>query len=158
LRDPPIATLPLFRSHPEPVAWLRDQIEVEMPDSSELLIIRMRCVEGATDDARQVVDAVGAAYLKEVIWDAEQRQLVSRDAVSHVVSELRKRLDAMNNAIQERGDESDEHGPAGKGSKMEIDAVREVLLKCMIELEILKVNSMAPDRVRFIQKAVSRPE
>jgi hypothetical protein len=148
----------MFRSHSEPVAWLRDQIEIEMPDNSELLIIRMRCVEDATDDVRQVVDAVGSAYLKEVIWDAEQRQLVTRDTVSHVVSQLRKRLVALSDTGRESNDGDNDPVQTSQTSRIEIEAVREVLLKCMIQLEILNVNSMAPDRVRFIQKAVSRPE
>ncbi|MEX2093918.1 MAG: hypothetical protein WD971_14625 [Pirellulales bacterium] len=158
LRDPQIAALPMVRVHADPVAWLREEIEVETSDKTQLLSIRLLCPEGAVDDCRRIVDAISDAYLKEVVFDEEQRQLVLRDAVSRSVDSLREKLIAKISEVKSIGGNADERNAADKVAQLEIEAMVETWRKLFLQLQILDLNSVAPDRVRLIQKAVSRPK
>jgi hypothetical protein len=158
LRDPQIAALPILRSQSSPIAWLMDQVEVETSDDSELLMIRMRCDEGARNDVQQILNAVGDAYLKDVIWEAEQKQLVARDNLWTFVTKLRERIVEKTSSPDDEGDKNGEQRAASQATQIEIDALRELLGRATVELEIRNINTMVPGRVQIIQKAIARPE
>ena len=75
LRNPKIAALPVIQSEKEPISWLQNLLDVDFPDGSEVLTIRMHCQEDAINDYRAIVDSVAAAYLNEIVFAEDQIDL-----------------------------------------------------------------------------------
>lgn len=97
LRADGISQLPLIREQSDPIAWLQSQLEVGYQANSSILYVKLRGSSADTSQLRTIVDAVCDAYLKEVVFDEEQRQLVVRDALqrsfSNLSDEIREKSD-----------------------------------------------------------------
>ncbi|HVU88672.1 MAG TPA: polysaccharide biosynthesis tyrosine autokinase [Pirellulales bacterium] len=92
IRDPSISQLPIIKKQTDPVAWLQDQLGMKYPNDAELLQVTM---SGEPDEIPQVVkivDAVIAAYFKEVvekgITDRSKKEAKLRDLLQQKTEEL----------------------------------------------------------------------
>jgi hypothetical protein len=154
LRAPGIASLEILAPHADKVEWLKTNLDVGYQDEkSEILQVRLQGTQEQREDLRQIVDAVCDAYLKEVVFEDEQRQLVVRDAKLRASADLRKRLETR---IQEHSDSTDRSPTAVAEREMgqiEINALTAAWQKLLSSMTIDDMNAMAPDRVRLIQRA-----
>jgi hypothetical protein len=88
LRDPGVASLPIFAGVKDPEEWLQDHLKVEFPHDGEILSISLTGRESQADDLRRVVDAVAEAYKKEVLGNETQRKLTIHDILERSLQNL----------------------------------------------------------------------
>jgi len=104
LRAPGMETLGVLAGEPDKVQWLIDELVPTFQQNSEILSITLTGDTADAEDLRQLVDAVADAYLKEVVFEEQQRRLVVRDALQRsftkLQEEIRNKLD-IQNALQE---------------------------------------------------------
>jgi hypothetical protein len=107
LRDPSVSQLPLIKDQPNPVAWLNSQLDVGFYADSEAMYIKMRGSAADKEQLRAIVNAVCDAYLKETVFEEEQRQLVVRDALqrsfTNLGDEIRNKTDSLNALARDLG-------------------------------------------------------
>ncbi|MEX2310383.1 MAG: hypothetical protein WD738_22640 [Pirellulales bacterium] len=137
LRQPGIASLPYFAGRGDPVAWLQDRLEVEFPQNSEILVIRLRGPDAQANDLVQIVDAVAKAYRDEVIYEEKQRRLASRDLFARSLENLKKQTDRN---YREYLDIAREAGRAESGSGQ---VLQEIDMKRLdrVETELLRLEN-----------------
>jgi succinoglycan biosynthesis transport protein ExoP len=92
LRNPKIRQSPVFASAGDPIEWLKDNLEVSYPQNGEILEIKLRGRKSQAEELRQVLDAVAAAYQKEVHDNEKSRRLVERDMLEHSLRDLNSEL------------------------------------------------------------------
>jgi hypothetical protein len=92
LVNPGIAALPALSSSDDKEAWLQDHLEVEFPQNGEILSISLSGPESQKTDLVAIVDAVAAAYKKEVLGAERQRRLTIRDMVAKSLENLQMEL------------------------------------------------------------------
>lgn len=107
LRNPGIASLPILRAQKDPVDWLQDRLEVDFPENAEILAIRLHGTEEQAEDLIRIVDAVAAAYQREVIFELRQRRLGTRDMLARNLEdlnhEIKHKLDQYLDIARESG-------------------------------------------------------
>jgi hypothetical protein len=155
LRDPKIASLRIIKSQQDAVAWVRERLEVQTWPDTELLVIRMRCTENAADEYQQLVDAIAEAYIREVVFEDEQRRLMARDSFDRKVNELRSKLEQNMKAFNRA---TDDDAAKRAAAKIEIDAQTELLTELIRRRTLAAFNGSLVDRVRQVQAATIRPE
>lgn len=158
LRDPKIAALPVISSQTDQVSWVRDWLEVQSSDDSELLTIKMHCAEGAVNDCEQIINAISDAYLNEVVFAEEQRKTVQRDALQQSISKLQQELTKKISALKSNDSPAGASDAKDVVKQTEIEATSDILRELLQKAATIDVNRLAPPRVRLIQKAISRPE
>ena len=82
LRAPGMEALGILAGEPDKVQWLIEELVPAFQQNSEILSITLGGDSNYSEDLRKLVDAVSDAYLKEVVFEEEQRHLVVRDALS----------------------------------------------------------------------------
>jgi polysaccharide biosynthesis transport protein len=92
LRNPSVRGLSVFASSTDPVEWLQDNLEVGFAGNSEILSITLRGPKAQAQELTQIVDAVAAAYKKEVIDSERSRQLAQRDQMERSLNNLSAEL------------------------------------------------------------------
>lgn len=104
LRAPGMEALGVLAGEPDKVQWLIDELVPNFQNNSEILSISLTGDTAEAEDMRLLVDAVSDAYLKEVVFEEEQRRLVVKDALQRsyatLQDEIRNKLD-IQNALQE---------------------------------------------------------
>ncbi len=107
LRGPGMEALGILAGEPDKVQWLIDEIVPSFQGNSEILSITLSGDTQDSEDLRKLVDAVSDAYLKEVVFEEDQRRLVVRDALSRsyarMSSEIHDKLEAQNLLAEELG-------------------------------------------------------
>ncbi len=88
LINPAVAALPVFAGRSDPVDWLQEHLEVGFPGNSEILEIKLRGTKSQAQDLVQIVDAVAAAYKKEVLGNDKSRHLAERDMLERSLQNL----------------------------------------------------------------------
>jgi hypothetical protein len=73
IRDPAVATVSVLQKQSDPVAWLRQYLEVASPEM-EVLSIRMQCTQYGLSTYTRIVEAVADAYQCEVARAANRRE------------------------------------------------------------------------------------
>ena len=86
--NPGIASLSVLGSSDDKEAWLQDHLEIEYPHEGEILSISLHGPESQKDDLTALVDAIAAAYKKEVLSQERQRRLTIRDMLSKSLENL----------------------------------------------------------------------
>ena len=74
--------LGVLAGEPDKVQWLIDELVPSFQQNSEILSITLTGDSKYAEDLRKLVDAVSDAYLKEVVFEEDQRRLVVRDALA----------------------------------------------------------------------------
>lgn len=160
IRDPGIASLSIFAGKDDPVSWLQDNIEVEFPKNSEVMVISLRANPIFEDDIKRVVDAVAAAYQSLVVDKENMRQLKLRDQISRVVGKIETELKAKTEVLYNlEADLGSEHAQSAEfdSRRIEISTMTEILRHMRRRLAIIEINAQLPEemrRVRLIQPAV----
>jgi hypothetical protein len=98
LVNPGIASLPVLSSSKDKEAWLQEHLEIEFPQDGEILSISLHGTEPQAADLAALVDAVAAAYKKEVLGQERQRKLTIRDMVA-------KSLEILNNEYKRKAED-----------------------------------------------------
>jgi hypothetical protein len=153
LRTPGIGALSILAPHEDKVQWMQDNLDVGYESNSEILHIELHGTEDQSEDLRAIVDAVCDAYVKEVIFEVSQRQLVIRDSKERASEELRKKLERL---IDERNTLTDglpETKAKLETANIEIDALSEFWRGLLVGTERDAFQDRAPGRIRLIQKA-----
>lgn len=105
LRGPGMEALGILAGEPDKVQWLIDEIVPTFQQNSEILSITLSGESQESEDLRKLIDAVSDAYLKEVVFEEDQRRLVVRDALSRsytsLSSEIHNKLEAQNLLAEE---------------------------------------------------------
>jgi hypothetical protein len=98
LRRQEIADIPAIKSADDPIAWVRERVDVDFPGSGE--IMRVRLADGRLSDAQleNVLDSVVEAFITEVV-EAEQVEKMRRKAL------LQDQLDRASNELNTRRQE-----------------------------------------------------
>ena len=159
VRDPAIAALTIFGTQ-DPVEWLLEHLEVEFPQQSEILAIRLRGTEPQANDLRMIVDAVAKAYVNEVVYTGRQGRLASRDTLVRSLGKLnevisRKLQDCL--AIEQELGIVD--GPGGEAllqlDMKRLDRIEEELLR--LENEQLKLETGGGDgNAKFFDERIAQ--
>ena len=107
LRSPGMEALGILAGEPDKVQWLIEELVPAFQQNSEILSITLDGDSNYNEDLRKLVDAVSEAYLKEVVFEEEQRHLVVRDALSRsfasLSDEIREKLDTQNALAEDLG-------------------------------------------------------
>ncbi|MEX2112928.1 MAG: polysaccharide biosynthesis tyrosine autokinase [Pirellulales bacterium] len=105
LRGPGMEALGVLAGEPDKVQWLIDELTPSFLNNSEMLSITLSGESQDSEDLRKLIDAVSDAYLKEVVFEEDQRRLVIRDALSRsytsLTSEIHNKLEAQNLLAEE---------------------------------------------------------
>jgi hypothetical protein len=155
IRNPAIASLPIFNGKADPVEWLSENLEVGFPQDSELLEISLTGVKEKASDVVQVVDAVAKAYKDEVISDERQRRLSTRDLLArnlqNLNEEIKRSLDEYNDIARESG--KTESGSAKISQQLGIKSLDR------IEDELIRLESEAasdPAKAKTLEQRISQ--
>jgi succinoglycan biosynthesis transport protein ExoP len=107
LRTPGIEALGVMAGEPNKTQWLMEELVPSFQGNSEILSISLVGETKYEADLRKLVDAVADAYLKEVVFEEEQRRLVVRDALqrsfTNLSEDIRNKLDSHNALAKELG-------------------------------------------------------
>jgi succinoglycan biosynthesis transport protein ExoP len=107
LRSPGIEALGVMAGEPNKTQWLMEELVPAFQGNSEILSISLVGETKYEADLRKLVDAVSDAYLKEVVFEEEQRRLVVRDALqrsfTNLSEDIRNKLDSHNALAKELG-------------------------------------------------------
>jgi succinoglycan biosynthesis transport protein ExoP len=107
LRTPGIEALGVMAGEPNKTQWLMEELVPSFQGNSEILSISLVGETKYEADLRKLVDAVADAYLKEVVFEEEQRRLVVRDALqrsfTNLSDDIRNKLDSHNALAKELG-------------------------------------------------------
>jgi hypothetical protein len=98
LRKPGISSLSTFAGKEDPKEWLVENLEVEYPEDGEYLAISLKGWASQMEDLTQIVDAVGQAYMDEMVYKERARRLSTKDL-------LRRRLDDIESKIRDKSSE-----------------------------------------------------
>jgi len=124
LRNPAVVALPILQSHPDPVEWLIDQLEVEFPQDGEILSISLRGTEAQATDLVALLDAVAKAYKDEVIYKERQSWLGTRDLLARSLEDLNKELARKWEEYLEIARESGQSVSPGTPAMQQVDLKR----------------------------------
>jgi hypothetical protein len=160
-RQPGIASLPVLASKKDPAAWLQEHLEVDFPEDGELMAIRLRGPESATNDLKTVVDAVAIAY-GQAASNHEASQWLSRrderaDVRRALESEVASALQRLNDQVVESGEKARE-STALKLQQLEADVLIEQLQELRRREKRDELNARSPSRIELVQPAVVSPE
>ncbi|MBA4189889.1 MAG: hypothetical protein C0467_18045 [Planctomycetaceae bacterium] len=89
LRD--IKDLPTIKSQKDPIKFLDEELIVNWQDGSEVIRITFKSHEPA--DAKKIVDAVQAAFMKEVVQKDVQEKRIFVDKIEEAMTDMRKHLE-----------------------------------------------------------------
>ena len=154
LRTPGVEALSILAPHADKVKWVQENLDVGYEgEHSDILRVRLQSTEEQSEDIRKIVDAVCEAYLKEAVFENEQRQLVIRDAKERASAELRKKIERLIESRNESTDRSAEAIAEGELMRAEVEGLMTVYRNLVSSLEIDKLNRLAPNRIRQIQNA-----
>src|SRR5687767_4278550 len=78
IRNPGISSLSALAGEPDQVQWLQENLEVDYPNQGEILSITLSG-SAPGSDLVALVNAVAKAYEEEVVFEAHQRRLGTRD-------------------------------------------------------------------------------
>jgi hypothetical protein len=156
LRGPGVAILPQLRSQRDPAQWLHDHLEVEFPNGSEVLAIRLPCTEAAGADACKIVNGVANAYLNEVVFANDQEQLVTRDALAKSTAQLSNQLNERLQMLSGQMKDADKDSAKVKMQQLELDTLTETWRKARAALNEADFEAESPKRILEIQPAVMR--
>jgi hypothetical protein len=161
VRNPAVAALPIFQNRPDPVTWLRENIEVDFPQDGELLAIRLRGPEAHANDLVRIVDEVAKAYEEEVVFADAQTQLATRDLKAATLTKLRnellKKTKDLIDLKKELGAKAAESAEV-QAWQTEIEVLTEVVRETSRSLEFSDIEANAPPRIRKVQPAVPSPD
>lgn len=90
--NPGIAALSIFAGVGNPDDWLQEHLEVSFPQDGEILAITLRGRKDQANDLTQVVDAVAAAYKKEVLGNEKSRRLTEHDMLERSMTNLQAEI------------------------------------------------------------------
>jgi hypothetical protein len=156
LRGPGIETLAVLAPHDDKVQWLIDNVDVKFMDNSEILSVSLTGPADDAEDLRQLVDALSEAYLKEVVFDQRQRQLVVRDAMQQSLAglddEIRQKLEVLHDLTKDLGAGAKESVELAVGQR-EVDILQQIQTKLATRIRHLEFQDHAPARIRRVQKA-----
>ena len=133
VRNPAISSLSALAGEPDPVDWLRERLEVDYPNQGEILSITLSGSE-PTDDLVRLVDAVAKAYEEEVVFEAHQRRLGTRDLLA---ASLKKLNDEVSRKLTEFLDIARESGKTAGNQK---DPEGDLLLREIADLQRKKAD------------------
>ncbi len=88
IRNPAIAGLPVLRNQDDPVVWLQRHLEIQFPQNSEILSIKLRGIKSQAADLAAIVNAVADAYKQEVLGNEKARRYTERDLLEHSLQDL----------------------------------------------------------------------
>ena len=140
------------------LAWLKERLEVDPVDDSEILRVTLRGIENP-NDAVAILDAVIEAYTKEAIYRVVSRNADTIESLNQqlkkLTRELEEKYDQFLSLKEELGEEEPEH------SKLElladeVENLRQVRSKLEIKIreEELQAESES-SRIRVLQQATS---
>jgi hypothetical protein len=161
VRNPALASLPIFAGQRDPVAWLQEHVEAEFIGDSELLAIRLRGPKSHVLDLTRLVDEVAKAYEDEVVYADTQTRLRTRDLKAQSLKRLK---DDFVEKMQALHDFQEDAGAAAsdpvdiQARQLELDSMSEVVLELSRSLEWDDIEANAPPRIRKVQPAVPGPD
>jgi hypothetical protein len=161
VRNPGIASMPLWAGQPDPVAWLQEHVEAEFIQDSEILAIRLRGPKSHIQDLVRLVDEVAKAYEDEVLFVDTQTRLRTRDLKAQSLKRLK---DELVEKLQLLEDLKEDAGASAAGSvdiqarQLELDTISEVVRGLSSSLEWDDIEANAPPRIRKVQTAVPGPD
>ncbi len=121
LVNPGIASLSILAGERDKEGWLQDNLDVEFPQNGEILSISLS--GSPPEDLSLLVDAVAAAYKKEVLGEEKARKLAIRDM-------LEQSLQNLNSEIKRKfEDYIDIAKSMGRATETERDPATELLLR-----------------------------
>jgi polysaccharide biosynthesis transport protein len=107
LRGPGIEALGVLASEPDKVQYMMEELAPSFQQNSEILNISLTGDSKYSEDLRKLVDAVSAAYENEVVYEAEQRRKIVRDALynsySKISEEIHGKLEEQQALAEELG-------------------------------------------------------
>lgn len=88
LRNPGVASSPVFAGVHDAEEWLQDHLEVSYPENGQILAISLSGPESQAGDLSLIVDAVAGAYDREVLSKEKSRRLNVRDMMERSLQNL----------------------------------------------------------------------
>src|SRR5262249_10503754 len=98
LRNPKVANLPLLLQQKDPVAWLKDAIQVDFLDKTE--IMRISIAGKPSEELATLVTAVTDAYLQEIVNKEQTQRLLRLDDLRALTSQYEEKLRSKRQAMR----------------------------------------------------------
>lgn len=96
LRAPQLSSLPVVEVQSDPVQWINNSIEIGCLRATNprrlIYFARMRARQHETEQVRQLLDGLAAAYNKIVIYPNIQKRLIIRDTLVHSIRQIDKEV------------------------------------------------------------------
>jgi capsular exopolysaccharide synthesis family protein len=146
IRNPGVSSLSALAGEPDPVEWLQRNLDVDYPNQGEILSITLSG-SAPSDDLVRLVDAVAKAYEEEVVFEAHQRRLGTRDLLA---ASLKKLNDEISRKMQEYLDIARENGKTQANEK---DPEGDLLVREIADLQRKKAdleNRMIQYQTEFV--------
>lgn len=155
-----VAQLTVVSSRADPVEWLTKQLDVSFP-GGETLQIRLAGPESTMPDYCKLIDAIIAAYGREVVTAERIREHEQsskmRTAIRNVQETLSEKIIALKKLIDARGEVEHEINAETAILRAEIDALTShwKALKQQQYVDDFR-SETERDRIRVLQPAMSR--
>ena len=132
IRNPGVSSLSILAGEADPIKWLQQNLDVDYPNQGEILSITLSGSPSA--DLVQLVSAVAKAYEDEVIFEAHQRRLGTRDLLA---ASLKKVQEEVERKLQDFLDIARDSGKTPTNQK---DPVGDLLLNEIATLQRKKAD------------------
>jgi hypothetical protein len=153
LRNPAIASLPILASRKDPVAWLQENIRVEISPHSEILMISLTGRRDQLAEVKQVVDAVATAYVSDVRYREKMRLQSKVQAADRMVESVRS--DFMQKASAAAAAAKEVKDPVeAQIRQVELDQLKQLWTEAAMKLAALRADQDAPSRIEQLHQAI----
>jgi hypothetical protein len=154
---PMISQLATVKNHPSPAEWLRQQLQVEFADDSDVPAVSLTVLESQQQDGIEIVRAIVSEHQNRNLLargkneDTRRSKLDSQfDTMSR---DLRTKMISFNEMANQRGAED----PEVKKLASAIERLNSKLSELSKELEAIDVESAGPIRIRLMEDIVVIP-
>ncbi len=139
----------------DPIRWLSEELQVSFPEGTEVLEVRYEGWQDA-EEMKKIVDAVLAAYQKEVIGDELIRANENQDKLSRLHSELQSEIHKKLGQYYVVAE--DWESPVAKVIKNPNDTLLDDLRTILLGLNSTQEDLAIKDLARLVQNLEDLPK
>jgi aminopeptidase N len=156
LARPEMVNSPLVRAHDDPVEWLRQSLDAEFLQNSEILCVKFEAPYKDADYAAKTLDAVVQEFL--TAWHADEQAAIKKalESIQASYGELDADQEQLAKRIAELKRQQDEDSPKLREFEAEMERSVKQAKQVKEKIEAAKVEMNAPCRIRLIQPATLR--
>ncbi len=105
LKDPDVASLAIVRENVDPISWLQEKIEVQFPDSGEMMTVTLKLPDPVA--AHKICKSVVDVYMADVVEKERAERLVRVDRLEKILvaaeDKVRKKRGELSSLVDRLG-------------------------------------------------------